>query len=79
MVKYIDKTNNYLLKLIKKHRRKNVSMDPVRVSLATSEQVFLCLNQLNSCSGTDLSWALRVGWKSFIQSDFLEPHYHGVS
>ena len=45
-------------------------MGTVRASLAKSEQVFLFCNQLNSFNGTDLSWALRVGWKSFIQSDF---------
>ena len=68
MVKYINTRNNCLLKLIKK-RHKNVSMDTVRVSLAKSEQVFLCCNQWNSFNGTDLSWALRVGRKSFIQRD----------
>ena len=69
MVKYIDTTNNYLLNLIKKQRYKNVSKHTVRVSLAKSEQVFLCCIQLNSFSGMDLSWALEVGRKSFIQSD----------
>ena len=69
MVKYIEMTNNYLLKLIKKQRYKNVFMYIVRVSLAKSEQVFICCNQLNSFNGTDLSCVLRIGRKSFIQSD----------
>ena len=69
MVKYIEMTNNYLLKLIKKLRHKDVSMYTVRVSLAKSEQVFICCNQLNCFNGTDLSWVLRVRHKSFIQSD----------
>ena len=69
MVKYIDTPNNYLLKLIKKQRHKNVSTCTVRVSLAKCEQVFLWYNQLNSFNGKDLSWAMRVGCKSFIQSD----------
>ena len=68
MVKYINTRNNCSLKLIKK-KHKNLSIDTVRVSLAKSEQVFLCCNQWNSFNGTDLSWALRVGCKSFIQSD----------
>ena len=46
-----------------------MSMDTVWVSLAKSEQVFLCCNQLNSFNGTDLFWALKVGRKSFIQTD----------
>ena len=54
MVKYIDTTNNYLLKLIKKQRHRNVSMYTVRVSLPKSEQVFLCCNQLNSFNGTNV-------------------------
>ena len=45
MVKYIDTTNNYLLKHIKKQRHKNMSMYTVRVSLAKSEQVlFVAIN-----------------------------------
>ena len=63
MVKYIGRTNNYLLKLIKKQRHKNVSKYTVQISLAKSEQVFLCCNQLNSFNGMDLSWALRIGRK----------------
>ena len=55
MVKYFEMTNNYLLKLIKKQRYKNVFMYTVRVSLAKSEQVLICCNQLNSFNGTDLS------------------------
>ena len=39
MVKDIDTANNYLLKLIKKRRHKNVSTYTVQVSLAISEQV----------------------------------------
>ena len=76
MLKYIDTTNNYLLKLLKSNDTrtcdnnvKDVSMYTVRVCLAKSEQVFICYNQLNSFSGTDFSWALRFGPKSFIQSD----------
>ena len=69
MVKSIGTTNNYLLKLIKKKRHQNVSMYTIQVYLAKSEQVFLCCIQLNSFSGTDLSWALRVERKSFIQND----------
>ena len=69
MVKYIDTTKNYLLKLIKRQRHKNVFKYTVRVSLAKSEQVFLCCNQLNIFSGTALSWGLRFGCKSFIQGD----------
>ena len=68
MIKYIDTTNNYLLKLIKKKRLKNVYIYTVPVSLANL-QVFLCCSQLNSFNGRDLSWALRVRRKSFIQSD----------
>ena len=64
-----DTTNNYLLKLIKKQRHKYAFVYMVRVSLAKSEQVFPCSIKLNSFNGTDLSWALRVGSKSFIQSD----------
>ena len=70
MVKYIDLTNNYLLKLIKKQRHKNVPMYIVRVSLAKSEQVFICCYQLNSLKGTDLSWVLKVGSKSFYPEWF---------
>lgn len=38
MVKNIDKTNNYLLKLVEKQRNRNVSMYTVPVFLAKSEQ-----------------------------------------
>ena len=69
MVKYVDTTNNYFLKLIKEQRYKNVFMYTVWVSLAKFEQVFICCNQLNSFNGMDLSWVLRIGRKSFIQSD----------
>ena len=76
MLKYIDTTNNYLLKLLKSNDTRtcddnvnDVSMYTVRVCLAKSEQVFICYNQLNSFSGIDFSWALRFGRKSFIQSD----------
>ena len=54
MVKYIDTTNNYLLKLIKNQGHNNVSMYAVGVSLAKSGQVFICCNQLNIFNGTDL-------------------------
>ena len=52
-------------------------MDTVRVSLNNSEKVFPCCNQLNSFNGKDLSWALRVGCKSFIQgnSDIFRFHF----
>ena len=75
MLKYIDTTNNYVLKLLKSNDTRtcdnvnDVSMYTVRVCLAKSEQVFICYNQLNSFSGTGFSWALRFGRKSFIQSD----------
>ena len=69
MVKSIGTTNNYLLELIKKKRHQKVSMYTIRVYLAKSEQVFRCCIQLNSFNGTDLSWALRVERKSFIQND----------
>ena len=70
MVKNIDTTKNYLYKLIKKKRHKNMSMYTVGVSLAKYEQVFLCYNQLNSFNATDLLWPLKVTLKSFIQSFF---------
>ena len=76
MVKYIDTTNNYLLKLIKKQRHKNMSIYTVRVFLSKSEQVFICCNQLNSFNETNLSWALRVRHKSFIQSDSNIFRFH---
>ena len=63
-------------KLIEKQRHKNVSMYTVRVSLTKSEQVFLCCNQLNSFNGTDLPWALRVGRRSFVQSDYDISRFH---
>ena len=69
MVKSIGTTKNYLLELIKKKRHQKVSMYTIRVYLAKSEQVFRCCIQLNSFNGTDLSWALRVERKSFIQND----------
>ena len=53
--KTFTESNNYLLKLIKKQRHKNVSIYAVRVSLAKSEQVFLCCNQLNNFHGADWS------------------------
>ena len=76
MVKYIDTTNNYLLKLIKNQRHKNMSMYTVRVFLTKSEQAFICCNQLNSFNETNLSWALRVRRKSFIQSDSNIFRFH---
>ena len=71
-------TNNNLLKLMKKQRNENVSMDIVGASLAKSKQVFLCCNQLNSFNGTDLSWALRVVITVVWCSNrcFLSPRYH---
>ena len=54
MVKYIHTTNNYLSQIIKKEIHKQVPMYTVRVSLAKSEQVFICCNQLNSFNETDL-------------------------
>ena len=41
MIKYIDTTNNYLLKLIKKKRLKNVYMYTVPVSLANLARISL--------------------------------------
>ena len=76
MLKSIETTKNYLYKLIKKKRHKNMSMYTVRVSLAKSEQVFLCYNQLNSFNATDLLWPLKVTLKSFIQSDSDFFHFH---
>ena len=44
MIKYIDTTNNYLLKLIKKKRLKNVYMYTVPVSLANLASIFVAIN-----------------------------------
>ena len=74
MVKYID--------TIKKVTYSNSLKSKVtqtcifRVSLAKSEQVFLCSIQLNGFNGTDLSWMLSVGRKSFIlnNSDIFRFH-----
>ena len=76
MVKCTDTINNYLLKFIKKQRHKNMFMYTVLVSLTKSEQVFLCCNQLNSFNGTDMSWELRVGRNSSIQSDSNIFRFH---
>ena len=63
-------TNNYLLKLSKKHKNHE------RVPLAKSKQVFIFCNQFISFNGTDLSWVLKVGRKSFIQSDSSIFRFH---
>ena len=51
-------------------------MDTVWLSLAKSQQVVFCYNQLNSFNGADLSWASRVGRKSFIQKDYDIFRFH---
>ena len=44
-------------------------MYTVRASLGKSEQLFICYNLLNCFNGTDLSWTLKVGCKSFVKSE----------